>query len=848
MFPAVARLSFLTLCAVTASAQQAMWSEAPWQAMAPPPSSCVAMPFVMVRGPAGSIFDPANAAALASFERALPAALAKICPAAQQVIVASGRIRKLVEIAAVPAEPTPAAAPAPTGGGLRSLAAAKGDEGKCEVLLAWLEGAKSGGEASAAAPSPYRTRAPRGEMLRAFRDEPMQAVFGTPFDQTQPAWRMEVHEKSIAPCLGMQPQRRGLIPRIPSRTMQLYWNQFHAYRTVLDQAFLGGQPGEYEPAAINRYLEQFRAQQALVRETSAANPAPSRQAFDALTAQRQSLRARASLLSESERKQMDTALAQRQAAMAPAVADAWLTENSVGGGAAAARLLHSRSNAIAPVVAAMAEPARAAWNDTYRRRLGSLVEAPLKGERAQLAAFPATLAGAQQLAAWKAGFDTSYGGLRTAVEAVELAAGEYQQARSRVLAGALPVWLREAQAVPAEAGAIVAKRRELDTVFPAQEDRASPLFTQFDAPLRAKEDQLRARAAVAAAAVPPPAPPPATVAAPVRTSAAPAPAAGPAQNGAPSTSAGKSMAASALNVQGLANQGLIQALYEGNFRVISLEREDPKYSGLFEEYLKAFGQRCAAYLPANKIEMTRQECTTERVTTRGGIETGRECVNYVTVGIGIYADPILYDALRTAKRLSAGDAARHLGRMISDMGRPGGNPIAGMMQMVGDTQAASSDMKSIVQMNACDTPALDRLEDNLRLFALNRPPIKLDGSSAAATSPALAVVPGLPYRDHNYARLVEDLVAEHAKTWAMNRYLRGSVTGVSVAARDSGGRPLKITAGYAFNGFQGRSQGSVKIDFSDGLPECMFFHDYPASCRTPNRNIVAAYTEGKYQQ
>lgn len=836
MFQSVLRWTLLVSFAGCAGAQQVMWSEGPWQALAPPASSCAALPVVIVRGPAGSLFDPANTAALSSFERALPAALAKICPRAQQAVVASGRIRKLMEATAQAAEtPAPTApTPAPaSGGGLRSLAAAKGDEGKCEVLLAWLESAKSAAEPAS------RMRAPRGEMLRAFRDEPMQAVFGMPFDQTQPAWRMEVHEKSIAPCLGMQPQRRGLIPRIPSRTMQLYWSQFHAYRAVLDQAFLG-QPGEYEPAAINRYLEQFRAQQALVREAGAANPAPSRQAFDMLTAQRQSLRARASLLSEAERKQMDASLAQRQAAMAPAVADAWLAENSVGGGVAAARLLHSRSNAIAPVIAAMAEPARAAWNDTYRKRLGSLVEAPLKAERAQLAAFPATLAGAQQLAAWKAGFDTNYGGLRTAVDAVELAAGEYQQARSRVLAGALPAWLREAQAVPTEAGAIVAKRRELDTVFPAQEDRASPLFTQFDAPLRAKEDQLRARAAAAAAVPPPSAPAPAVAATPAaQTSAA---------NGAPSTSAGKPMDASALKAQGLANQGLLQALYEGNFRVIALEREDPKFSGLFEEYLKAFGQRCAGYLPANKIEMTRQECTTERVTTRGGVETGRYCVNWVTVGIGIYADPILYDALRTSSRLSAGDSARHLGRMLTDMTRPGGDPLRGMMQMVGDVQSWNSDMKSIVQMNACNSPALDRLEDNLRLFALNRPPIKLDGSSAAATSPALAVVPGLPYRDHNYARLVEDLVAEHAKTWAMNRYLRGSVTGVSVVARDSGGRPLKITANYAFNGFQGRSHGSVKIDFSDGLPECMFFHDYPASCRTPNRNIVAAYAEGKYQQ
>jgi hypothetical protein len=96
--------------------------------------------------------------------------------------------------------------------------------------------------------------------------------------------------------------------------------------------------------------------------------------------------------------------------------------------------------------------------------------------------------------------------------------------------------------------------------------------------------------------------------------------------------------------------------------------------------------------------------------------------------------------------------------------------------------------------------------------------------------------------------LVEDLVAEHSRTWVMNRYISGTVGGVSVTSRDSKGRPAKLSAGYMFvHGFTGRTQGSVNVTFSDGLPECMYFHDYPITCRTPSREIVSKYSEGGYR-
>jgi hypothetical protein len=150
-------------------------------------------------------------------------------------------------------------------------------------------------------------------------------------------------------------------------------------------------------------------------------------------------------------------------------------------------------------------------------------------------------------------------------------------------------------------------------------------------------------------------------------------------------------------------------------------------------------------------------------------------------------------------------------------------------------------------MNGCASAGLKRFQENMRLFALGKQPVRLDGTAVQSVATE-APRPGTAFKDSDYGRLLEDLVAEQAKTWAMNRYLRGSIAGVVVSSRDGVGRPAAIEARYAFSDFGGRrSQGSVTLKFSDGLPECLLFSDLPFDCRTPNRKLVAAYESGGYQ-
>jgi len=122
-------------------------------------------------------------------------------------------------------------------------------------------------------------------------------------------------------------------------------------------------------------------------------------------------------------------------------------------------------------------------------------------------------------------------------------------------------------------------------------------------------------------------------------------------------------------------------------------------------------------------------------------------------------------------------------------------------------------------------------------------------NTAAKTTAAEPAAPSTsgPASDQNYARLVEDLIAENAQTWMVNRFVAGSVKSVSILSRDSSGRPSKVVAPYLFNGFNGRSQGSVTLTFADGLPGCLYFFDFPNTCRTPSRRIATAYSQGEYK-
>ena len=163
---------------------------------------------------------------------------------------------------------------------------------------------------------------------------------------------------------------------------------------------------------------------------------------------------------------------------------------------------------------------------------------------------------------------------------------------------------------------------------------------------------------------------------------------------------------------------------------------------------------------------------------------------------------------------------------------------------LGATQTMASDMSALVRVNACNSPGLKRFQENLMLFALAKQPIRLSGGGSTAPAGNRPSTDSLS-KNQNLPKLLADLVLEQSRTWVMNRFVSGSVSNVVVSSRDSDGRPSKVTGSYLYNG---QSRGSVTISFSDGLPECMYFFDFPTTCRTPNRRVVEAYANGAYRQ
>ena len=124
--------------------------------------------------------------------------------------------------------------------------------------------------------------------------------------------------------------------------------------------------------------------------------------------------------------------------------------------------------------------------------------------------------------------------------------------------------------------------------------------------------------------------------------------------------------------------------------------------------------------------------------------------------------------------------------------------VLGSKNLMGPAKDAlqlNGDMDALVRLNACDGAGLRRFQENVVLFSKGKQPLLLPGAPPPVTPSALP--PGV-LADSDYNRLVEDLVADQARTWVFNRYVPGSTSRV-IVAHDPTGRPSKILAKYLFN-------------------------------------------------
>jgi len=280
---------------------------------------------------------------------------------------------------------------------------------------------------------------------------------------------------------------------------------------------------------------------------------------------------------------------------------------------------------------------------------------------------------------------------------------------------------------------------------------------------------------------------------------------------------------------------LLNSFFRGDFIKIPFDRDDQFFSIILNTYLNTYAQKCASSLPDDKIEMTVQECVTESVTTNGyGMETGRNCVEWINVGTGLYASPKMYNAKMTIEKQQARDVLKIIFGTMTQK-----DPLGNALTLVKNVQTLKTDINTLLNMNGCESLGIKRFEENLRLFALNKLPIKLGENSAKS--------PLSISKNQNFTKLIEDLVYLQSKKWVMNRYHSNSVSNANVLSKDANGFPTKIKANYIYQGMNGRTIGSVTLTLVDGLPECIYFYDAPSSCRTPDRVLISKYAEGQYQ-
>ena len=307
--------------------------------------------------------------------------------------------------------------------------------------------------------------------------------------------------------------------------------------------------------------------------------------------------------------------------------------------------------------------------------------------------------------------------------------------------------------------------------------------------------------------------------------------------------ASSGLGGSDFSAKGLNFETELTALYLGDFAHARLEPVSVEFDALFGSYLSAFARRCSAYLPATKVEITRSECAREQYTVNGyGVRVGPStCIEYREVGTGLYADPDLYAAQRRVDAQVARNLMRDTLRSMA-----GNNPMGSAMRTMDALTSVGSDMDALIEMNSCTSAALKRFQENMRRFALGEPPLRLPGGETMASiRPKTSMA---AFKDSDYSRLLDDLIAENSQGWMVNRYVRGSVSAATVMSRDAQGRPARITGNYLFDGLNGRSKGSVALQFADGLPACVYFSDFPTTCRAPSRRIITAYENGRYQR
>ncbi|WP_051199641.1 energy transducer TonB [Christiangramia echinicola] len=288
------------------------------------------------------------------------------------------------------------------------------------------------------------------------------------------------------------------------------------------------------------------------------------------------------------------------------------------------------------------------------------------------------------------------------------------------------------------------------------------------------------------------------------------------------------------NTEGLTYELEIMDIYMGNFPEVPWQRGDILFGLLLNSYVKSFAEQCDAYLPADKEMLYGQECAEKQITRNGyGTVISETCISYRQVPLYLYMSP----EMARAKDAISQFELQWMGEMMG-----GSEALGTSVKLMSETKAIKLDMIRLLQMNACDSPGLQRFQENLRRYAHGIEPIKMENLIAERKTNYNMIAP-----EQDIQKLLEDLVYQNSRQWNFNKYHKGSLKNISILSKDLDGRPKKVKGSYTFSGFGGTKNGSVTLVFNNkGLPDCLYFFDFPTTCRPANRKIAMAYAKNDY--
>jgi hypothetical protein len=188
---------------------------------------------------------------------------------------------------------------------------------------------------------------------------------------------------------------------------------------------------------------------------------------------------------------------------------------------------------------------------------------------------------------------------------------------------------------------------------------------------------------------------------------------------------------SSFSAKGLHHEDYLTDFFVGNFADVPFDRGSMSFAVLINQYMEAYARHCDAYLPANKVELTRQACVAFPPPPRPGDPpplpgTSSSCLAWRTVSLG-YADPALYAAKAQLDDEQAANQAKDLlGSLLGSKN---------LISSGKDAFQLAGDMDALFGLNACDSAGLRRFQENVVLFSKGKQPILLPGALPPVQSP-----------------------------------------------------------------------------------------------------------------